>query len=58
MDKLKQESQTTTEWFDVTEVLAREGNDRENFRQRLASAVGIPSRNPRGKKGRPKRFAR
>ncbi|MGH9470170.1 MAG: XcyI family restriction endonuclease, partial [Terriglobia bacterium] len=39
---LKRESQTTTEWFDVTELLARQGNDWEAFRQRLASAVGIP----------------
>ena len=42
MSKLKQESQTTTEWFDVTELLAREGKDWENFRQRFAAAVGIP----------------
>jgi hypothetical protein len=42
MKTLKGESQTTTEWFDVTEVLAREGKDWENFRQRLAAAVGIP----------------
>lgn len=42
MSKLKQESQTTTEWFDVTELLAREGKDWEDFRQRLAAAVGIP----------------
>ena len=43
MNKLKQESQTTTEWFDVTEVLARQGPDWDNFRQRLAVQVGIPS---------------
>jgi hypothetical protein len=42
MSKLKQESQTTTEWFDVTELLDRKGTDWENFRQRLAAAVGIP----------------
>jgi hypothetical protein len=40
--KLKQESQTTTEWFDVTTLLAREGEDWEAFRARLAGAVGIP----------------
>jgi hypothetical protein len=42
MSKLKQESQTTTEWFDVTELLGRTGADWEAFRQRLAGAVGIP----------------
>lgn len=42
ISKLKQESQTTTEWFDVTELLARKGRDWEDFRQRLAGAVGIP----------------
>jgi len=40
--KLKQESQTTTEWFDVTTLLARRGDDWEAFRERLAGAVGIP----------------
>ncbi len=42
MDKLRQESQTTTEWFDVTQLLERKGTDWENFRRRLADAVGIP----------------
>jgi XcyI restriction endonuclease len=42
VDRLKQGSQTTTEWFDVTELLARKGHDWERFRQRLASAAGIP----------------
>jgi hypothetical protein len=40
--KLKQESQTTTEWFDVTALLARKGEDWEAFQARLAGAVGIP----------------
>ncbi len=40
--KLRQESQTTTEWFDVTTLLARKGEDWEAFRARLAGAVGIP----------------
>lgn len=31
MNKLKQESQTTTEWFDVTQVLIREGKDWKTF---------------------------
>ena len=42
MGKLRQESQTTTEWFDVTELLGRKGKDWQDFRQRLAGAVGIP----------------
>lgn len=40
--KLQSESPTTNHWFDVTEVLAREGTDWDDFRQRLAGAVGIP----------------
>jgi hypothetical protein len=42
IQKLMRESQTTTEWFDVSELLARQGKDWEGFRQRLAGAVGIP----------------
>jgi len=42
IEKLKRESQTTNHWFDVAEVLARKGKDWDNFRQRLAGAVGIP----------------
>jgi hypothetical protein len=42
MNKLKEESQTTTEWFDVTQLLERKGSDWEEFRQRLAGEVGIP----------------
>ncbi|HEY6349503.1 MAG TPA: XcyI family restriction endonuclease [Candidatus Angelobacter sp.] len=40
--KLRAESRTTNHWFDVAEVLARKGPDWDNFRQRLAAAVGIP----------------
>jgi hypothetical protein len=40
--KLRAESRTTNHWFDVVEVLARRGRDWEDFRQRLAGAVGIP----------------
>ena len=40
--KLRQESQTTTEWFDVTTLLSRKGEDWEAFQARLAGAVGIP----------------
>jgi XcyI restriction endonuclease len=42
MSKIRQESQTTTEWFDVTELLARAGQDWEDFRQRIAGSVGVP----------------
>jgi len=41
---LKQESPTTNSWFDVAQVLAREGNDWREFRSRFAGAVGIPLR--------------
>ena len=54
MRKLEQESQTTTEWFDVTELLERKGRDWEEFRQRLAGAVGIPLRSSKAGKPRPK----
>jgi hypothetical protein len=39
---LRQESPTTDWWFDVAQVLAREGADWRDFRSRLAGAVGIP----------------
>jgi XcyI restriction endonuclease len=39
---LQQESPTTNSWFDVTQVLAREGDDWKEFRSRFAGAVGIP----------------
>jgi len=39
---LQQESPTTNSWFDVAEVLARQGADWKEFRSRLAGAVGIP----------------
>jgi hypothetical protein len=40
--KLKQESPTTNSWFDAAQVLGREGEDWEEFRNRLAGQVGIP----------------
>lgn len=52
MSKLAQESQTTTEWFDVTQILARQGKDWEDFRQRLAGAVGVPLTKAGRKSGR------
>ncbi|HEX5716283.1 MAG TPA: XcyI family restriction endonuclease [Thermoanaerobaculia bacterium] len=40
--RLKEESRTTTKWYDVAHVLARAGNDWDQFREDLAHAVGIP----------------
>ncbi len=40
--KLREESPTTKSWFDVAQVLAREGRDWDDFRSRLADSVGIP----------------
>lgn len=42
VNKLRQESPTTRCWFDVAQVLAREGDDWDGFRSRLAEAVGVP----------------
>jgi hypothetical protein len=42
MAKLKQESPTTNIWFDVAEVLAREGEDWNEFKSRFAGEAGIP----------------
>jgi hypothetical protein len=42
MDKLRQESPTTNSWFDVAQVLAREGEDWKDFRSRFAGEAGIP----------------
>jgi hypothetical protein len=40
--KLKQESPTTNSWFDVAQILGREGTDWDEFRSRFAGEVGIP----------------
>ena len=42
IDKLKKESPTTNSWFDAAQVLGREGEDWEEFRNRIAGQVGIP----------------
>jgi XcyI-like restriction endonuclease len=42
LSKLRSESPTTNSWFDVAQVLGREGGDWEEFRSRLAGEVGIP----------------
>src|SRR5438876_5226020 len=36
IEKLKQESPTTNSWFDVAQVLARQGEDWKDFRSRFA----------------------
>lgn len=40
--QLQEESPTTNSWFDVAQVLAREGPHWREFRSRFAGAVGIP----------------
>ncbi len=40
--KLKQGSPTTNSWFDVAQVLARDGEDWKEFRSRFSGEVGIP----------------
>lgn len=42
MDKLMQESPATNSWFDVAQVLARDGDDWKDFRSRFAGEAGIP----------------
>lgn len=42
IEKLKSESPTTNSWFDVAQVLAREGEDWQEFCSRLAEVAGIP----------------
>lgn len=39
---LRSESPTTTSWFDVTQVLAGEGHDWDEFKSRFAEVMGIP----------------
>jgi hypothetical protein len=41
-EKLRAESPTTNSWFDIAQVLGRAGRDWDEFRSRLADAVGIP----------------
>lgn len=45
VEKLKSESPTTNSWFDVAQVLAREGADWDEFSSRFVDAVGIPQKN-------------
>jgi len=41
-EKLRAESPTTNSWFDIAQVLGRVGPDWDEFRSRLADAVGVP----------------
>jgi hypothetical protein len=52
--KLKKESPTTNEWFDVSQILARTGPHWDRFREHLTQAVGIPH-GKRPRRLRPKR---
>jgi hypothetical protein len=42
MSVLRAESPTTNSWFDVAQVLARDGKDWRDFASRIAGEVGIP----------------
>jgi hypothetical protein len=42
VDKLRAESPTTTSWFDVAQILGRQGADWDDFCNRMTEAVGIP----------------
>lgn len=42
MQRIEAESPTTNSWFDVSEVLGRQGENWQEFRSRLAGEVGIP----------------
>lgn len=44
MRVIRAESPTTTCWFDVAQVLAREGEQWVDFRSRIAGEVAIPLR--------------
>ena len=46
LQKLKTESPTTNSWFDVAQVLGREGEDWKEFKSRFAEAAGIPVISP------------
>ncbi len=40
--KLQEESPTTTSWFDLNEILSRDGDDWEEFKRRIVGEAGIP----------------
>lgn len=41
-NRLRTDSPTTTSWFDIAQLLAREGPIWDDFRRRIAQEVGIP----------------
>lgn len=41
--KLRSESPSTNSWFDVSQVLARDGEDWQEFSSRLIDAIGVPA---------------
>lgn len=45
LDKLKRESPTTTEFYDLAAILGKSGGDWERFRDRIATELGIPVKN-------------
>lgn len=47
--KLRAESPTTNSWFDVAQILGRQGADWNDFCSRMADVVGIPMRKLRQK---------
>ncbi len=49
VDKLRAESPTTNSWYDVAQILGRQGVDWEDFCSRLADVVGIPMKKVRKK---------
>lgn len=42
-DKLQGSSPRTRSWFDVSQILAREGDDWNDFRRRIVEVAGIPT---------------
>jgi hypothetical protein len=46
MKVLKSESPTTNSWFDVAQVLGRNGTSWIDFANRIAGDVGIPFKRP------------
>ena len=41
-NRLRTDSPTTTSWFDIAQLLARDGPSWDDFRSRIAQEVGIP----------------
>jgi len=45
LDTLRSESPTTTQWFDVAEIIGRSGPDWDRFKSKVSLALGIPRTN-------------